>query len=124
LIAPKDALHRLRELSSEVRAAVLLDPHGDPVAHSEDDEALGAKLGEMAAELARRADAAAARHGLTAGQVEISSFAGAVFAVRGVPAGAEAPWTLAVVADRAALPSLMFMDIRHVIDQVEPAEAA
>ncbi|MEA2347577.1 MAG: hypothetical protein QOG62_1364 [Thermoleophilaceae bacterium] len=117
-------MHRLRELSSDVLAAVLLGPDGVPLAQSSDDDALSENLGRLAGELVSHATAAGARQDMDVVQLEVSTAAGMVFAVRETPPGAEAPWALAVVARRLALPSLMFMDLRHVIAQLEPAAAA
>jgi hypothetical protein len=93
------------------------------VAYSVDDDAIGADLGEMAAELVSHAADAAARHGRPVTQIEVSTPSGMVFAVTESPRGARAPWTLAVVAKRFALASLMFMDIRHVLGELGPVPA-
>jgi len=105
-LTPELALRYLDELSTDIRAAVLLDSSGALVAASEG--APGEKLRERTQRLLSQADAAAPfDQGVT--QVEASTIAGSVFAVR---AGG---WTIAVVAGRFALPSLMFYDLRTVL---------
>lgn len=93
------------------------------MAYSVDDDGIGAELGEMAAELVSHAAAAAARNGRPVTQIEVSTASGMVFAVTESPPGARAPWTLAVVAKRFALASLMFMDIRHILGELGPVPA-
>jgi hypothetical protein len=108
-LTPELALDYLQELSTDVRAAVLLGGAGRLVAAGPDAEGeRGERMGELVGELFERADVAAAG-GSRVEQVEVTLAAGAVFAVRG------AHWTLAVVANRYALPSLMFYDLRSVI---------
>ena len=80
-------------------------------------------MGEVAAQLVSHAAGAAARHGRPVTQIEVSTSAGMVFAVTESPPGAQAPWTLAVVAKRFALASLMFMDIRHILGELGPVPA-
>jgi hypothetical protein len=46
--------------------------------------------------------------------VEVTTQRGAVFCVR------DGDFTLAVVTGRFALPSLMFYDLRHVLDDLKP----
>jgi hypothetical protein len=93
------------------------------VAYSVDDDVIGADLGEMAAQLVSHASSAAARDGRTAAQIEVSTAAGMVFAVTECPPGASAPWTIAVVAKRFALASLLFMDLRHILAELGPVPA-
>ncbi len=123
-IAPKDALNRLRELSSDVLAAVILGPDGVPVAYAGDEDQLASELGRLAGNLVSQATMAGGRQQIDVTQVEVSTAAGAVFAVRERPPGGGEPWAVAAVARRMALPSLMFMDLRHVIAQLEPTGAA
>jgi hypothetical protein len=106
-----------------VRAAVLLDAGGAPVAYSVDDDVIGADLGDLAAQLVSHAGSAAARDGDTVAQIEVSTAAGMVFSVTERPPGASAPWTLAVVAKRFSLASLMFMDLRHILGELGPVPA-
>jgi hypothetical protein len=111
-LTPKNALLQLGELSAEVRASILLDPSGAVAACS--DEPLGERLREPVLALLERADAAA---GEPPSQVEVSMPGGAVYAAR------EDGWTLAVVASRRALPSLMFYDMRSVLRGLEEPPA-
>jgi predicted regulator of Ras-like GTPase activity (Roadblock/LC7/MglB family) len=108
-LTPELALRFLGELSTDIKASVLLDSAGSPAAASEDGEA-GRKLGELTAELFAAADAADG-DGVT--QVEVSTGDGAVYAVR------EEHWSVAVVTGRFALPSLMFYDLRTVLGDLE-----
>ena len=103
-LTPEGALSRLRELSAEVRASILLDSEGSVAACS--DDSLRQRLRGPVIELLERADEAAEQ---PPSQVEVSMPGGAVFAAR------EDGWTLAVVADRRALSSLMFYDMRSVL---------
>jgi len=87
-----------------VRACVLLDRDGQLVAVDSGHEADGESLAELARELLGRAGT---------GQVEVSTGAGIVFALRGER------WTLAVVAGRFALSSLVFFDMRCALEELE-----
>jgi hypothetical protein len=114
-LTPALALRYLDEMSTDIRAAVLLDERGVAAAHGPGGEPPAERLGQLARELMERADATAA--GLPSfergvAQVEASVAAGSVFAVR-----AEG-WTIAVVADRFALSSLMFYDLRSVLSDL------
>lgn len=70
----------------------------------------GARLRELALELLRQADASG---GEPCSQLEVAAAGGSVFAVRG------RRYTLAVVAPRTALSSLMLYDLRSVVDGLE-----
>jgi hypothetical protein len=105
-LTPELALRYLDELSTDIRAAVLLDSGGALAAASEG--AQGEKLRERTLRLMSQADAAAPFEGGVT-QVEASTVGGSVFAVRGDG------WTIAVVTGRFALPSLMFYDLRTVL---------
>jgi predicted regulator of Ras-like GTPase activity (Roadblock/LC7/MglB family) len=115
-LTPELALRYLDELSTDIRAAVLLDNSGRLAAsHAADGELQGERLAELAAELFKRADKAARSAKGFSGpltQVEVTTAEGAVFGVR-----AEG-WTIAVVAGRFALPSLMFYDLRAVLSDL------
>jgi hypothetical protein len=115
-LTPELALRYLDELSTDIRAAVLLDREGRlAAAHAAEGEPPPERLGELAARLLGRADEAAmAAPGFEGPvtQVEAITQDGAVFAVR-----AEG-WTIAVVAGRFALPSLMFYDLRAVLSDL------
>jgi hypothetical protein len=105
-LTPELALRYLDELSTDIRAAVLLDRSGALVAGSEGVP--GEKLRERTLRLLSQADAAAHfDQGVT--QVEASTVGGSVFALR------SEGWTIAVVSGRFALPSLMFYDLRSVL---------
>ena len=112
-LTPELALSYLDELSTDVRAAVLVDEAGGPVAHIGADDA-GERLGELAVELFERADRAA---GKPVPQLEVTTAAGAVFGVR------SAGWTLVVVSGRFAMPSVMFYDLRNVLADLGRAAA-
>ena len=104
---PDLALTYLGELSTDIRAAVLLDDRGRlAAARPEAPAARAEAMGELARELLARADEAA---GEPVAEVEATTADGAVFGVRGDG------WALAVVAERPALSSLMRYDLRHVL---------
>lgn len=108
-LTPELALRYLGEMSTDIKASVLLDSAGLPAAASEEGEA-GRKLGELAAELFQQAGAADDEE---VTQIEVSTGDGAVYAVR------EGHWSVAVVTGRFALPSLMFYDLRTVLGELE-----
>jgi hypothetical protein len=104
-LTPDLALDYLGELSTDITAALVLDSTGKVAAVTGDDEERGERMRALAGELL---DAAAeASHG--GDQVEVVTAEGSVFAVRGQS------WTVAVVAGRAPLASLMFYDLRNVV---------
>jgi hypothetical protein len=113
-LTPKRTARRLCELSADARAAVLLDAagvragfHGVPRERSGD-------LAELARELFEAVDRA--NRDIPGGppeQVEVQVDGGTVFASR------TPRWTLAVVARRTALSSLMLMDLRAVLGELE-----
>ena len=111
-LTPELALRYLGELSTDIKASVLLDSAGAAAASSEDGEA-GRKLAELTAELFARADAA---DGEQVAHVEVSTGDGAVYAVR------DDDWSVAVVTGRFALPSLMFYDLRTVLGELSGSE--
>ena len=84
-----------------MKACVLLDADGKLVAADAGHESEGEALAELAGELLERAGTP---------QVEVSTGAGIVYALR---AG---DWTLAVVAGRFALSSLVFFDMRQALE--------
>ena len=112
-LTPELALRYLDELSTDIRAAVLLDSAGKlAAAHAPDGDPPAEKLGELAGQLFGHADKAAeGAHGFEppVTQLEVTTDEGAVFAVR------DAGWTIAVAAGRFALPSLMFYDLHAVL---------
>jgi predicted regulator of Ras-like GTPase activity (Roadblock/LC7/MglB family) len=115
-LTPELALCYLDELSTDIRAAVLLDGAGRvAAAHSAQGEPPAERLGELAGQLFEQADAAAkATPGFegAVAQIEATTADGAVFAVRAED------WTIAVVAGRFALPSLMFYDLLAVLSDL------
>lgn len=115
-LTPELALRYLDELSTDIRAAVLLDRSGRLAAtHGDGTAASPERLAELTTKLLEHADSAAeAAQGFEppVAQVEVTTADGAVFAVR-----AEG-WTIAVVAGRFALPSLMFYDLRAVLSDL------
>jgi predicted regulator of Ras-like GTPase activity (Roadblock/LC7/MglB family) len=86
-----------------VKACVLLDVDGRLVAADTGHESEGEALATLARELLERAGTP---------QVEVSTGAGIVYALR---AG---DWTLAVVAGRFALSSLVFFDMRQALEEL------
>jgi predicted regulator of Ras-like GTPase activity (Roadblock/LC7/MglB family) len=115
-LTPELALRYLDELSTDIRAAVLIDSAGHvAAAHAAQGDPPADKLGELAGRLFEQADKAAGATNAFEGEVaqlEATTTDGAVFAVR-----AEG-WTIAVVAGRFALPSLMFYDLRAVLSDL------
>jgi hypothetical protein len=110
-LTPALALDYLDELSTDIRGAVLLDADRSVVAAWRGDSDRAERLREPLLELLDRADSAAGESA-PAAQVEVTTPRGAVFCVR------DDRWTLAVVSGRFALPSLMFFDLRHVLDDL------
>jgi predicted regulator of Ras-like GTPase activity (Roadblock/LC7/MglB family) len=107
-LTPELALAYLGELSTDIRAAAVLDGDGSIAAQSgfQDDDA--EQVRSLVGDLFDKAAEAAAKEPAP-GQVEVALPDGSVFALR------EHGWTLAVVAGRFALSSLMFFDLRMVI---------
>jgi hypothetical protein len=115
-LTPERTPARLCELSTDARAAVLLDAAGSLVGSSEDDPARARELGELARELFEAVDRATRDWEVEPPeQLEAQVPGGAVFASR------TPRWTLAVVARRAALSSLMLWDLRAVLAELEGA---
>src|SRR5687767_7618060 len=113
-LTPERTAERLCELSADARAAVLLDAAGALASvHGVPQEASG-ELAELARSLFDAVDRAYRDiPGGPPGQVGAQVEGGAVFASR------TPHWTLAVVARRAALASLMLMDLRAVLGELE-----
>jgi len=120
-LTPQLALDHLGELSSDIRASVLIDASGALAASAGVSEQGADRLRELALELFGHADQAAAADFGPLGQVEVTTPEGAVFGVR-APA-ARGDWTLAIITGRFALSSLMFYDARKVLGELR-AEAA
>ena len=102
-LTPERAADFVEGLSSDVRACVLLDGDGRLVAVDAGHEADGQALADLAGALLEHAGAA---------QVEVSTGAGIVYALR---AGGR---TLAVVTGRLALSSLVFFDMRRALEEL------
>jgi hypothetical protein len=84
-----------------VRACALLDADGRLVSVDAGHAGDGEALAELTAQLLERAGA---------DQVEVSTGAGIVYGLR------SGEWTLAVVAGRFALSSLVFFDMRQALE--------
>lgn len=109
--APERAAERLCELSSDCRAAVLLDAAGSLAGRGNVDSARAETLAGLTRELFEAVDSTGSAE--PAEQVEAQVPGGAVFASR------TPRWTLAAVARRAALASLMLYDLRAVLGELE-----
>lgn len=117
-LTPGDTPARLCELSADARAAVLLDAAGALAGSSEDDAERARELGDLARELFETVDRATRDWPAEPPQqVEAQVPGGAVFASR------TPRWTLAVVARRSALASLMLVDLRAVLGELEGGPA-
>ena len=90
-------------LSPDVKACVLVDAGGRLVAADSGHEADGEELAALAVQLLERAGTP---------QVEVSTGTGVVYALR------LGDWTLAAVAGRFALSSLMFFDMRKALEEL------
>lgn len=110
-LTPALALDYLAELSTDIRAGVLLDADDNLAAAWGGDEERGARVRELAIDLLERVDAAAG-DGDPPRQVETWTLSGAVYCVR------DRGWTIAVVTGRYALSSLMFYDLRKVLEDL------
>jgi predicted regulator of Ras-like GTPase activity (Roadblock/LC7/MglB family) len=113
-LTPERTAERLCELSADARAAVLLDAAGSRVGSHGAGAKASRRLAELASELFAEVDSAGRDlGGGPAEQVEVQVEGGTVYASR------TPRWTLAVVARRAALSSLMLMDLRAVLGELE-----
>jgi hypothetical protein len=99
-LTPELALQYLGEISTDIKASVLIASDGSTAVTSRPGEA-GDQLPALTAELFERA----------------STGDGGVFAVR------NERWTVAVVTGRFALSSLMFYDLRSVLGDLEAKPA-
>jgi hypothetical protein len=109
-LTPELALDYLDELSTDIEVALVLDSGGQLAAGTGDDEERKDRMRGLVLEVLDRATEAAPDTGVD--QVEITTAEGSVFAVRG------AGWTVAVVAGRKPLSSLMFYDLRNVVSDL------
>ncbi len=105
-LLPERAAGHLCEMATDVRAAVLVRPDGEPAG----DDEHAAELAALTEELLAAVDGAL--RGERTDQVEAHTERGSVFAAR------RNGWTLAAVARRSALPSLMFYDLRTTLERV------
>jgi hypothetical protein len=113
-LTPERAAERLCELSADVRSAVLLDAAGSLAGAAEDDRERARSLAELARRLFEEVDRATRDWDTEPPeQVEVQVPGGAVFASR------TPRWTLAAVAKRGALSSLMLYDLRAVLRELE-----
>jgi predicted regulator of Ras-like GTPase activity (Roadblock/LC7/MglB family) len=117
-LTPERAAERLRELSADVRAAVLLDAAGSLASASEEDRDRARALAELARRLFEEVDRATRDWDTEPPeQVEVQVPGGAVFASR------TPRWTLAAVAKRGALSSLVLYDLRALLSELEGGPA-
>jgi predicted regulator of Ras-like GTPase activity (Roadblock/LC7/MglB family) len=108
-MTPDLALAYLGELSTDIRAAVVLDKQSSVAARSGFDDSGDDRLKELVVDLfAHAASATSAAGDPDPDQIEIALPEGYVYALR------VHGWTLAVVTGRFALSSLMFFDLRMV----------
>ena len=113
-LTPEATPGRLLDLSADARAAVLLDAAGSPAGSSETEPGRARALADLTRELFETVDRATRDWDADPPQqVEVQVTGGAVFASR------TPRWTLAVVARRGALSSLMLWDLRAVLDELE-----
>jgi len=110
---PEEAVDFLRVADSDVRASVVLNGDGEIAAHSE-DEGRGERMRDLVVSLFDRAAEAA---GAAVDQLEVSTPAGSVFAMR------RSRFSVAVVTDRFALSSLVMLDLRRILLDLEAAGA-
>ena len=113
-LTPERTAARLCELSNDARAAVLLDAAGSLAGASDLDPERARALADLARKLFEAVDRAQRPEGVDPPeQVEAQVEGGAVYASR------TPHWTLAVVARRSALSSLMLLDLRSVLAELD-----
>jgi hypothetical protein len=113
-LTPERTARRLCELSADARGAVLLDAAGTPAGFHGVASAHSGDFAQLARTMFEAVDRA--HRDMPGGppeQVEIQVDRGTVYASR------TPRWTLAVVARRTALSSLMLMDLRAVLGELE-----
>jgi hypothetical protein len=113
-LTPERTARRLCELSADARAAVLLDAAGSPAgSHGVTPDRSG-DFAQLARQLFEAVDRSHREMpGGPPEQAEVQVDGGMVYASR------TPRWTLAVVARRTALSSLMLMDLRAVLGELE-----
>lgn len=110
-LTPSLALDYLDELSTDIRAATILDGSNELAAYSGESADRGERMRRLVLDLLDAAGGAVP--GLDEPpEVEVSTPNGAVFAVR------ENGWTIGVVTGRYALSSLMLYDLRRVAEDL------
>ena len=110
-LTPSLALDYLDELSTDIRAATILDGSNELTAYSGESRDRGERMRRLVLDLLEAAGGAVP--GLDGPpEVEVSTPNGAVFAVR------ENGWTIGVVTGRYALSSLMLYDLRRVAEDL------
>jgi predicted regulator of Ras-like GTPase activity (Roadblock/LC7/MglB family) len=115
-LTPERTAARLCELSADARAAVLVDAAGSLAGASELDPERARTLAELVTKLFEAVDRASRPDGVDPPeQVEVQVDRGTVYASR------TPRWTLAVVARRSALSSLMLLDLRSVLAELDGA---
>jgi predicted regulator of Ras-like GTPase activity (Roadblock/LC7/MglB family) len=113
-LTPEGAADSLCELSGDVRAAVLLDAAGSLAGAAGDGSEHTRALGELARQLFEEVDRATRDWDTEPPeQVEVQVAGGTVFASR------TPRWTLAAVARKGALSSLMLYDLKAVLGELE-----
>lgn len=109
------ALGELMELSSQIRAAVVLDAEGTVVAASSGDSARAAALGAAVRDLvAAAADLGSDGRDVTRVEVELDE--GAIFVVR------EGAITVAATTGPSPTSGLVVYDLRTCLQAITPAE--
>jgi predicted regulator of Ras-like GTPase activity (Roadblock/LC7/MglB family) len=108
-LSPELALEYLAELSTDIKASVVVSADGRTAAASRPGEP-GDRMRELTQQLFEQADAADDQ---PVTQVEVSTGDGAVYAVR------DEQWVIGVTTGRFALSSLMFYDLRRVLGDLE-----
>ena len=106
VLTPARTPARLCELSTDVRAALLLDEAGEAVGVAGGPAALVDEARVLIAAAERAAP------GDPPEELEVQFPRGAVYVVRG------APWTLAAVAGRGSLSSLVRWDMRVLLSEL------
>ena len=114
-LTPDLAAARLCALAQDVRAAVVLDGSGALAGSSEQDPERSRELGRLTVRLLDAVDSATLEE--PPEQVEAHVERGAVYVVR------RPRFTVAAVARRSALSSLMFYDLRAVLSELEAGAA-
>src|SRR4051794_10970938 len=111
-LTPARTLDYLGELSTDIESVVVLDREGKVAAATAEDGERRERMRELVEALLD----GAARAVPGSDQLEVQTAEGSVFAVRGDD------WTVAVVAGRKPLSSLMFYDLRNVLSDLgDPA---